>query len=111
MKLSFHIDPFCYFFVETLLYQYVCTFDNIFMLDCMRSSFVCSHGSAIDMCPLCDVNCGFWKLSDSCQYAKITYLFSNNFTVIFAFLMSVWGKLVVHFYYHLSTYFICIINL
>lgn len=73
----------------------------------MYSSYVCSDGATVDMCPLCDKNCGYWKLNETCLYAKITYLFSNNFTVIFAFLMSVWGKLVVYFCY---IYFIHIVR-
>ena len=45
------------------------------------------------MCPNCDGRCDYFLLHDSCYYAKITYIFDNNATVIFAFFMSVWGAL------------------
>lgn len=63
-------------------------------LDVFFSADVCSKADNITMCPLCDKFCDYWKLSDTCVHAKITHLFDNNFTVVFAFLMSVWGKLV-----------------
>lgn len=44
------------------------------------------------MCPLCDRTCDYWELSNTCFYARLTYLFDNDLTVIFAFLMSIWGK-------------------
>jgi anoctamin-1 len=43
------------------------------------------------MCPLCSIKCGFWKMSDSCVYAKISFLFDNAATVFFAVFMSVWA--------------------
>lgn len=66
------------------------------------STYVCGEkGANITMCPLCDKVCNYWKLKDNCLYARITYLFDNNFAVVFAFLMSVWGKLVVYFFIYL----------
>lgn len=44
------------------------------------------------MCPLCDRTCDYWELSNTCFYARLTYLFDNDLTVLFAFLMSIWGK-------------------
>lgn len=45
------------------------------------------------MCPRCDHDrCVFWKLSDSCFYTQITRVFDNEMTVIFALVMSLWGK-------------------
>ncbi|XKL59957.1 hypothetical protein PGB90_000973 [Kerria lacca] len=55
------------------------------------SSFICNNGSGFIMCPLCDKNCDYWKLSDTCTSSKITYLFDNKLSVVFAFLMSVWA--------------------
>ncbi|CAF2527310.1 unnamed protein product [Rotaria sp. Silwood2] len=58
------------------------------------TSDICgSFGQNIDMCPLCDKTCSFWKLSDSCTYAQISYVFDNVATVIFAILMSIWARL------------------
>ena len=44
------------------------------------------------MCPKCDQVCPYRLLSDSCIYAKITYVFDNYATVAFAAFMSIWGK-------------------
>ncbi|CAF3378318.1 unnamed protein product [Rotaria sp. Silwood1] len=60
----------------------------------MPTSEICgSFGQSIDMCPLCDKTCSFWKLTESCAYAQISYVFDNIATVIFAILMSIWARL------------------
>lgn len=46
----------------------------------------------ITLCPLCDKACSYQRLSDSCLFARITYLFDNPSTVFFAIFMSFWGK-------------------
>uniref|UniRef100_A0A5S6QAG6 Anoctamin n=1 Tax=Trichuris muris TaxID=70415 RepID=A0A5S6QAG6_TRIMR len=53
------------------------------------------NGPASDlmMCPNCDVGCDFWKLGSSCTYARVTHLFDNGCTVLFAALMSLWATL------------------
>ncbi|NXA58059.1 ANO9 protein, partial [Mohoua ochrocephala] len=43
------------------------------------------------MCPLCDQNCSFWVLSDTCTYAKVTHWIDNEATVLFAMVMAVWA--------------------
>ncbi|KAG6443859.1 anoctamin-4 isoform X3 [Manduca sexta] len=43
------------------------------------------------LCPLCDKACQYQTLSDSCLFAKITYLFDNPATVFFAIFMSFWA--------------------
>ncbi|NWU23727.1 ANO9 protein, partial [Dyaphorophyia castanea] len=43
------------------------------------------------MCPLCDQNCSFWVLSDTCTYAKVTHMIDNEATVAFAMFMAVWA--------------------
>ncbi|NXS89585.1 ANO9 protein, partial [Erpornis zantholeuca] len=43
------------------------------------------------MCPLCDQNCSFWVLSDTCTYAKVTHAFDNEATVLFAMFMAAWA--------------------
>lgn len=45
----------------------------------------------VPMCPLCSVKCPFWKMSDSCAYANVSYLFDNPATVFFAIFMSLWA--------------------
>ncbi|KRG01351.1 anoctamin-1 isoform X2 [Drosophila mojavensis] len=53
---------------------------------CVRSN------SNFTMCPLCDW-CEFWNLSETCNYAKITYLIDNPSTIFFAVFMSFWATL------------------
>lgn len=45
----------------------------------------------ITLCPLCDKACSYQKLSDSCVFARLTYLFDNPSTVFFAIFMSFWA--------------------
>lgn len=54
---------------------------------------ICNKTLNIIMCPLCDRTCDYWKLSDTCNSARVTYLFDNTLTVLFAFLMSIWAVL------------------
>ena len=44
------------------------------------------------MCPECPKYCDFRQLSKSCDLYNVSYLFDNGTTVIFAFVMSVWGE-------------------
>uniref|UniRef100_H2Z2F0 Anoctamin n=1 Tax=Ciona savignyi TaxID=51511 RepID=H2Z2F0_CIOSA len=46
--------------------------------------------SNFTICPLCET-CGFTPLRGSCTYSKITYVFDNSGTVVFAFIMSIWA--------------------
>ena len=45
------------------------------------------------MCPECDQYCEYRPLVNSCFLSKITYLFDNASTVLFAIFMTGWGKL------------------
>ena len=44
------------------------------------------------MCPECPKYCDFRQLSKSCDLYNVSYLFDNDTTVIFAFVISVWGE-------------------
>ncbi|CAI4232512.1 unnamed protein product [Auanema sp. JU1783] len=60
------------------------------------SNDICGNdgvGSDILLCPQCDRYCDFQRLNNSCVYAKVSYLFDNGATVIFAALMSIWATL------------------
>ena len=46
----------------------------------------------VTLCPNCEQECDFEKLSISCSLAKFTYTVDNNMTVVFAIFMSLWGK-------------------
>ncbi|WKX94118.1 hypothetical protein Q1695_011404 [Nippostrongylus brasiliensis] len=48
-------------------------------------------GNSTIVCPQCDNYCDFQPLSNSCLYAKMSYLFDNGVTVIFSACMSVWA--------------------
>ncbi|XP_077177369.1 anoctamin-9 isoform X2 [Paroedura picta] len=54
------------------------------------SKEICAANTTI-MCPLCDQKCPFWPLSDTCTYAKVTHLFDNEGTVLFAVFMALWA--------------------
>lgn len=45
------------------------------------------------MCPLCDKECSYWTLTQSCDYARITHLFDHEGTVFFAIFMSFWATI------------------
>lgn len=49
--------------------------------------------SNITMCPLCDKNCDYWRLSDTCSYSKIVHVIDNPATIFFAVFMSFWAAL------------------
>ena len=48
------------------------------------------------MCPDCSTWCDFRQLNQSCSLYKFSYVFDNDLTVVFAFVMSVWGELIVN---------------
>ncbi|KAK0082080.1 hypothetical protein PV325_011109 [Microctonus aethiopoides] len=45
------------------------------------------------MCPLCNRNCDYWRLSETCMLTKATLLFDNPSTIVFAVFMSFWSVL------------------
>uniref|UniRef100_A0A8D0GXQ2 Anoctamin n=1 Tax=Sphenodon punctatus TaxID=8508 RepID=A0A8D0GXQ2_SPHPU len=55
------------------------------------SKEICAVNTTITMCPLCDQGCPFWQLSETCTYAKVTHLFDNEGTVLFAIFMALWA--------------------
>uniref|UniRef100_A0A913HJ60 Anoctamin n=1 Tax=Strongyloides stercoralis TaxID=6248 RepID=A0A913HJ60_STRER len=60
------------------------------------SNDVCSSdgiGEKVYLCPTCEKYCNFQKLRNNCVYAKLTYIFDNYYTVIFAVVMCLWGTL------------------
>ncbi|XP_071618488.1 anoctamin-9 isoform X2 [Heliangelus exortis] len=54
------------------------------------SKEICEATTTI-MCPLCDQQCPFWLLSDTCTYAKVTHMIDNEGTVLFAMFMAIWA--------------------
>ncbi|XP_061306869.1 anoctamin-9 [Pezoporus flaviventris] len=54
------------------------------------SKEICEATGTI-MCPLCDQQCPFWRLSDTCTYARVTHMIDNEGTVLFAMFMAIWA--------------------
>ncbi|NXL94264.1 ANO9 protein, partial [Alectura lathami] len=54
------------------------------------SKEICEANNTI-MCPLCDQKCPFWRLSDTCTYARVTHMIDNEGTVLFAMFMAIWA--------------------
>jgi len=50
------------------------------------------------MCPTCDKPCKFWVLSDACTNVRLTYLFDNDLTVVYAVLMALWSTMFLEFW-------------
>ncbi|XP_033740659.1 anoctamin-4-like isoform X4 [Pecten maximus] len=64
------------------------------------SSQICDKSGFgnLTMCPLCDKRCSYWKLYDSCNYSRATYLFDNYATVAFALVMALWASFFQEFW-------------
>ncbi|XP_067292325.1 anoctamin-9 [Pseudorasbora parva] len=63
--------------------------------------------SNIIMCPLCDISCKVWELSDTCMYAKVSLLFDNEGTVAFAMFMAVWATVFLEFWKRHRSSYVC----
>ncbi|GCB73641.1 hypothetical protein scyTo_0002721, partial [Scyliorhinus torazame] len=51
------------------------------------------NATRIIMCPLCDNHCQYWRLNETCSYAKVTQLFDHEVTVLFAMIMAIWATI------------------
>ncbi|CAD5217865.1 unnamed protein product [Bursaphelenchus xylophilus] len=60
----------------------------------LPSQQICNANSSnVLMCPICTNYCDYTPLSASCTYSKITYVFDNSATILFAAVMSIWATL------------------
>lgn len=59
---------------------------------------ICDKTLNFTMCPLCDYQCPYWNLSESCSNAIASRMFDNGGTVFFAIFMSFWGTLFLEFW-------------
>ncbi|XP_074131117.1 anoctamin-9 isoform X2 [Sminthopsis crassicaudata] len=50
------------------------------------------------MCPLQDYQRKYWRLAEICTFAKLTHLFDNEGTVIFAIFMALWATVFLEFW-------------
>lgn len=64
----------------------------------VASKELCDANNNITMCPLCDVQCPYWKLHDACSHAAASRIFDNGATVFFAIFMSLWGTMFLEFW-------------
>ncbi|KAI8040746.1 hypothetical protein M5D96_006689 [Drosophila gunungcola] len=90
---------FCWlgFYTEMLVYPsvvgFLCFIYGLATLeseDNIPSMEICNeYGTGnITLCPLCDKACSYQRLSESCLFSRLTYLFDNPSTVFFAIFMS-----------------------
>ncbi|XP_069019424.1 anoctamin-3 isoform X2 [Embiotoca jacksoni] len=71
---------------------------GLFTMDSSQvSKEICEANTTI-MCPMCEQTCEPWTLSDSCVYAKVTYLFDNGGTVFLAIFMAIWATVFLEFW-------------
>ncbi|XP_060085778.1 anoctamin-1-like isoform X2 [Ylistrum balloti] len=59
---------------------------------------ICDEKNNFTMCPLCDYQCPYWNLHDTCANAKASRIFDNGGTVFFAIFMAFWGTLFLEFW-------------
>ncbi|XP_035274695.1 anoctamin-3 isoform X1 [Anguilla anguilla] len=71
---------------------------GLFTMDSSQVSREICEANTIIMCPMCEGNCSFWVLSNSCVYAKVTHLFDNGGTVFFAIFMAIWATVFLEFW-------------
>jgi anoctamin-4 len=92
---KFAFNSYFMFLVKHLFFTYHICF-------CFFSKEICDVNGVGNrtLCPLCDKACSYQQLSDSCLFARLTYLFDNPSTVFFAIFMSFWGRL--NFFYFCS---------
>ena len=50
------------------------------------------------MCPLCDRQCDYWNLTDSCMYSRVTFWFDNEGTLAIALFTAIWANLFLEFW-------------
>lgn len=54
------------------------------------SKEICSENRI--MCPQCDRKCDYWNFNETCVYSRLSNLFDNQITFVWAIFMSIWGK-------------------
>ncbi|VDM23515.1 unnamed protein product [Toxocara canis] len=89
---KFSTRQFLYWLWAKLRYFY--KFQPLFLIN----SEICrKEGMANDviMCPSCDKWCDYSRLNSSCFFSKLSYIFDNISTVVFAILMSVGATLFI----------------
>ncbi|KHN88131.1 Anoctamin-5 [Toxocara canis] len=87
------------FLIPCALLGVICFLFGLFTISYdLPSSEICrKEGMANDviMCPSCDKWCDYTRLNSSCFFSKLSYIFDNISTVVFAILMSVGATLFI----------------
>lgn len=78
-------------YICTILSPLLTTFNNAFIRHSFDSMEICDSRNNINMCPLCDHACSYWKLVTACGTARASHLFDNPATVFFSIFMALWG--------------------
>ncbi|XP_063708488.1 anoctamin-5 isoform X2 [Culicoides brevitarsis] len=55
------------------------------------SKEICSENRI--MCPQCDRKCDYWNFNETCVYSRLSNLFDNQLTFVWAVFMSIWATL------------------
>ncbi|NXO00769.1 ANO5 protein, partial [Rhinopomastus cyanomelas] len=79
----------------------ICFLYGFFTMDeNMSSKEICDPaiGGEIIMCPLCDVECEYWRLNTTCASSEYSHLFDNVATLFFAIFMGIWVTLFLEFW-------------
>ncbi|CAM6031852.1 unnamed protein product, partial [Sphagnum compactum] len=70
------------------------------------SKEICNKNNDILFCPLCDKHCDYWLLEKTCTFSRITNLFDNDFTVVFAILMCLWTTIFLELWKRYSAHLV-----
>lgn len=84
--------------VPSILGLIIFIYGVAYMDDSYPSKEICDTSKNFTMCPMCDFQCPYWFLHDTCNDSKYSRMFDNNGTVFFAIFMSMWGTLFLEFW-------------
>nr|XP_047139556.1 anoctamin-7 [Hydra vulgaris] len=61
---------------------------------------ICSlkNSSQYYMCPLCDKDCNYFYINETCLYAQLTHIFDNDATPMLSVFMSLWSVLYLEYW-------------
>ncbi|XP_069865687.1 anoctamin-9-like isoform X1 [Dipodomys merriami] len=80
-----------YMLVPAALMGLVVFLSGFTLFDASQISKEVCEAHSVVMCPVGEHTGGFHVLSETCTFAKLTHLFDNDGTVLFAFFMAVWA--------------------
>ncbi|XP_054432815.1 anoctamin-9 [Pteronotus mesoamericanus] len=87
-----------YMLVPAALIGLVIFLSGFSLFNCSQISKEICEAHDIFMCPRGDHSRRYQRLSDTCTFAKLTHLFDNEGTVVFAILMALWATVFLEFW-------------